>query len=113
MADKVDPQRLAQLTVEQRKVYDGWCQEKEKVEALVLQALDALRKGDLSKLQGIYIQMDMVIPSQCEHGLSIYDNCTECLAIEKIIHPENFDAKGQFITEMPLFLAPKDIKHLN
>ena len=41
------------------------------------------------------------------------DNCTECLAIEKIVHPENFDARGQVITELPPFLAPKDIKHLN
>ena len=72
MADRVDPKRLAQLTTEQRKIYDGWCQEKEKVEALMLQALDALRRGDLTKLQDIYHEIDVIIPSQCEHGLSVH-----------------------------------------
>jgi len=91
------PENLAKLTPEQRKVFDSWQAEAEQADVLLQQMLSAIADNDANRMNQLTLQLNELMPINCEHGHSVYLECAECDEIEKILYPEAFDAQGHRI----------------
>ena len=91
------PENLAKLTPEQMQVYLAWQEEGEKSNVLMQQILDALANNDQELVHRLTMELDALIPFNCEHGRSVYGSCMACSEIERILFPEDFDVNGNKI----------------
>jgi hypothetical protein len=100
------PENLAKLTSEQRRIYDAWEAEALISDDLVEKALTALAVGDQITAKAYFHQIEQTIPTICEHGKSIWDDCSACDDIERTLFPEDFDKDGMRLTEEEIIYDP-------
>jgi hypothetical protein len=91
---KAKKERVAQLNDEQRKIYQGWIEEEEKIQALTKKLMETAKTATLEEVEDIANQLDALVPNNCEHGRSIWSSCIACDKIEMILYPEFFDEDG-------------------
>lgn len=93
------PENLAKLTPEQRNIFNKWEAEHVATVALMERSLDALARGDRETYSECVRQLDQLVPSVCEHNVSIWEECDDCDEIWKTLFPEEYGfLKGKTIS---------------
>ena len=82
------------MTPAQIIIAEKWLAEGEKTGKLYLRLEAAIKNGDADAYDLAMDELGELTPSVCEHSRSIWEECGECNAIEKIIRPHLFDANG-------------------
>lgn len=103
---KPKPENVAKLTPEQQEIFRKWEEEHAATAVLIEKSLEALGRGDRQASDQYLNQIDKLVPSFCEHGVSIWSDCPDCDEIWKIVYPEEYGyLEGR--------AAPTDKKLLN
>jgi hypothetical protein len=103
MSKSAKPENIAKLTEEQRRIYDIWEKEHEATVILLEKAVSALESGDQITATVCFKELDKLIPNVCEHDRSVWDRCSDCVAIEKIVYPENYDDNGNLLSDEAIY----------
>jgi hypothetical protein len=90
----ITDEQKAKLTKEQITIAEKWEKETQPCSDLFAKLDDAAKKQDQVLWDQIMEELGDVIPTMCEHGHAIGENCMDCDAIEIIIRPELFDDHG-------------------
>lgn len=100
MVEKPKPENIAKLNPKQLKVYQNWAAERAQTQPLFEQALAAVMINDHATAKACYEKIGAIVPSICEHGHSIWDDCVACIEIERILYPEAFNEDGIRLDEV-------------
>ena len=92
-------EQKAKLTPGQIVIAEKWMEEDEKVRIINEKLTSAIRSNDQDAMTDLVEELFNVVPASCEHNKSVWESCSECLAIEIVIHPERYDSNGERITD--------------
>ena len=84
----------SKLTPAQIVIAEKWLAEGEQYEKLFERLEIAIKNGNAKAYDTAMDELGEMTPSVCEHSRSIWEECSECDAIERIIRPQLFEANG-------------------
>jgi hypothetical protein len=93
-------EQKAKLTPEQIVIAEKWMEEDEKIRTIYDKLFIAIEDNNEDDFHSLIEEISNTVPHICEHGKSIYDSCTACDAIEKVIRPELYDDNGDRIYDL-------------